>query len=173
MSRSLKTLPATITAVILLSGCAGSGGSGGSESAATGDTPATAGAAATSSEAAPAGEPDSGAASLFINLTTDDPHRANMALKFGGDQLDRGHPLTILLNDRGVFLGSSKLATKYAEQQATLSTLKDKGATLLMCPMCAGHYQIPEADWLKVLEKSNPDLSGKLLFGPNVRSMTW
>ncbi len=26
-------------------------------------------------------------ASLFINLTTDDPHRANMGITFGGNQL--------------------------------------------------------------------------------------
>lgn len=58
-------------------------------------------------------------AALFINLTSDDPHRVNMALKFGGDQLDRGHPLTVLLNDKGVLLGSQKNAEKYGQQHAT------------------------------------------------------
>jgi hypothetical protein len=29
---------------------------------------------------------------LFINLTTDDPHRANMAITFGRNQLERHRP---------------------------------------------------------------------------------
>ncbi len=29
---------------------------------------------------------------LFINLTSDDGHRATMALTFGKNQLERGHP---------------------------------------------------------------------------------
>ncbi len=43
---------------------------------------------------------------LFINLISDDPHRADMAISFGKNQLERSHPLTIFLNDKGVFNGS-------------------------------------------------------------------
>ena len=46
---------------------------------------ALAGCAGASGGAAPA---DSKADPLFINMTTDDPHRANMALSFGMKQLD-------------------------------------------------------------------------------------
>lgn len=42
---------------------------------------------------------------LFVNLTTDDSHRANMAITFGKNQLERGHRLTIFLNDEGVLIG--------------------------------------------------------------------
>lgn len=159
MSNSFQTLSAMIAVAVLVTGCAGSGGPAPVQETSAGPSSTT------------SSEP--GRASLFINLTSNDPHRVNMALKFGGDQLDRGHPLTILLNDKGVFVGSTKLAKTYAQQQTTLTALKGKGAKLLMCPMCAGHYQIPEADWLTVLDKSNPDLSGSLLFAPDVRSMTW
>ncbi len=34
---------------------------------------------------------------LFVNMTTDDAHRANMAITFGKAQMERGHPLTIFL----------------------------------------------------------------------------
>ncbi|AFL73393.1 hypothetical protein Thivi_1385 [Thiocystis violascens DSM 198] len=40
---------------------------------------------------------------LFVNLTTDEGQRANMAIAFGGNQLERGHPLMVFLNDRGYF----------------------------------------------------------------------
>ena len=33
---------------------------------------------------------------LFVNLTTDDTHRANMGISFGKNQLERGHPLLII-----------------------------------------------------------------------------
>ena len=51
---------------------------------------------------------------LFINLTTDDGHRANMALTFGAKQMERGHPLTVFLNDKGVYLGSEAKAETFA-----------------------------------------------------------
>ncbi len=52
---------------------------------------------------------------LFINMTTDDPDRANMAITFGANQMARGHPLTIFLNDRGVFVGSRVYAGRFGE----------------------------------------------------------
>ena len=37
---------------------------------------------------------------LFINLTSDEPHRSLMAIMFSKGQLKRGHPVTIFLNTR-------------------------------------------------------------------------
>ena len=60
---------------------------------------------------------------LFVNLTTDEPHRASMALAFGGNQHGRGHPLTVFLNDRGVHLAAKSQAGKFGAQQKSLAEL--------------------------------------------------
>lgn len=110
---------------------------------------------------------------LFINMTTDDPHRANMALSFGKNQLDRGHPLTVFLNDKGVFVGSTANADKFTEQQKTIAALLEKGAVVFSCPMCMEHYGVGEADLLPGIKVSNPDAIGEVLFKANTQTLTW
>ncbi len=112
-------------------------------------------------------------APLFINLTSDDPHRVNMALSFGMKQLERGHPLTIFLNDKGVYVGSTANADQFAEQQKTIASLIEKGAVVFICPMCMQHYGISESDLLPNLRVSNPDAIGEYLFKTGSRSLTW
>ena len=60
---------------------------------------------------------------LFVNLTTDDSHGANMAITFGKNQFERGHPLTIFLNYKAVFIGSKANAAKFADHQKMLAAL--------------------------------------------------
>lgn len=110
---------------------------------------------------------------LFVNLTTDDSHRANMGISFGKNQLERGHPLTVFLNDKGVFIGSKVNSEKFAEQQKALSELMNKGAAVLICPMCMKHYGIKEADLLPGLRVGNPELTGGALFKDNTKTLTW
>lgn len=112
-------------------------------------------------------------APLFINLTTDDPHRANMGISFGKNQLERGHPLTIFLNDKGVLIGSQENAAQFADHQKMLGELVDKGATVLICPMCMKHYGVKEADLLPGLQVGNPELTGGALFKDDTRTLTW
>lgn len=110
---------------------------------------------------------------LFINLTSDDGHRVNMALAFGGNQLERGHPVTVFLNDRGVMAASKANAVQFTDQQTTLQQLLDGGATILVCPMCMKHYGIAEADLLDGLKVGNPELTGAQLFQDDVVTLTW
>ena len=110
---------------------------------------------------------------LFVNLTTDDTHRANMGISFGKNQLERGHPLTIFLNDKGVFIGSKENATKFADHQKALGELMSKGAVVLICPMCMKHYGVKEADLLPGLKVGNPELTGGALFKDNTKTLTW
>jgi sulfur relay (sulfurtransferase) complex TusBCD TusD component (DsrE family) len=110
---------------------------------------------------------------LFVNLTTDDSHRANMAIAFGKNQLERGHPLTVFLNDKGVFLGSKAKAGNFGDKQKALDGLMAKGATVIVCPMCMKHYGVTEADLIPGLKVGNPDLTGGALFQDNTKSMTW
>lgn len=112
-------------------------------------------------------------APLFINLTSDEPHRVNMALSFGMKQLDRGHPLTVFLNDRGVHVGSTANADQFTEQQKTIAALLEKGAVVFICPMCMEHYGIAEGDVLPGLQVSNPDAIGEYLFEPYARTLSW
>ena len=110
---------------------------------------------------------------LFVNLTTDDAHRAYMGIIFGKNQLDRGHPLTIFLNDKGVFVASKANAGKYGDQQKALAELMSKGVTVLVCPMCMKHYGIKEVDLMPGMKVGNPDLTGAALFKDNTRALTW
>lgn len=110
---------------------------------------------------------------LFINLTSDDGHRIRMALQFGGVQLQRGHPLTIFLNDRAVVAATKKNSATYAEQQRTIADLIGKGAVILVCPMCMQHYEVQESDLLPELLTGNPDRTGSALFRDNTKTMTW
>lgn len=116
-----------------------------------------------------AGEADS----LFINLTTDDPHRATMAIGFGGNQFGRGHPLTIFLNDKGVLVGARSNASRYAEHQKSLAELMSKGATVLICPMCMKHYGVAQGDLLPGIKVGSPEVTGGALFKDGSRTLTW
>lgn len=110
---------------------------------------------------------------LFVNLTTDNPHRVNMAISFGENQLKRGHPLTIFLNDKGVFLASKSRAAKFGSQQKMLGELLGKGAVVLVCPMCMKHYSVKESDLVPGLKVGNPELTGSALFKDKTKTLTW
>lgn len=110
---------------------------------------------------------------LFINLTTDDPHRANMGITFGKNQLERGHPLTIFLNDKGVFIGAKANAATFDEHQEKLAAMIDKGALVLVCPMCMKHYGVAEADLISGAQVGNPELTGGALFKDDTQTLTW
>jgi sulfur relay (sulfurtransferase) complex TusBCD TusD component (DsrE family) len=110
---------------------------------------------------------------LFVNLTTDDSHRASMAITFGQNQLERGHPLTIFLNDKGVLIGSKSNAAKFQSQQKAIGELMNKGVVVLICPMCMKHYGVKEADLLPGLKVGNPELTGAALFKDNTKTLTW
>ncbi|MBK7660343.1 MAG: DsrE family protein [Betaproteobacteria bacterium] len=110
---------------------------------------------------------------LFVNLTTDDPHRASMALAFGGNQHGRGHPLTVFLNDRGVHLAARSQAGKFGAHQKSLAELMAKGATVLVCGMCMKHYGVAEKDLVAGARPANPELTGAALFADGAKSLTW
>ena len=112
-------------------------------------------------------------APLFINLTTDDPHRADMGISFGKNQLERGHPLTMFLNDKGVLIGFTENAAPFADHQKKLGELMEKGAVVLICPMCMKHYGVKEADLLPGVQVGNPELTGGALFKDDTRTLTW
>lgn len=110
---------------------------------------------------------------LFINLTSNEGHRTLMGITFGQKQLERGHPLTIFLNDKGVFLGSKKNSAEFPEQQKQLGELIAKGVTVLICQMCMKHYDISAEDVLPGIKLSSPDISGAALFKEDTKTLSW
>ena len=118
-------------------------------------------------QATPKGDP------LFINMTTQDAHRALMAISFGKNQLDRGHPLTLFLNDGGVLVANTANADKYPEQQKLLSATLAAGGKVLICAMCMQKYGVKAAQVLPGIQVSNPDITGAALFAPDTRTLSW
>ena len=110
---------------------------------------------------------------LFVNLISDEGHRVTMALTFAGSQLDRGHPLTLWLNDKAVMVATKKAGGPFAEQQALLAALIAKGATVIVCPLCMKHYGVAEAELIEGAKVGNPDLTGDLLFKEGTQTLTW
>ena len=111
--------------------------------------------------------------SLFVNLTTDEGHRAEMAMVFANHMLERGHPVTIWLNDKGVFLAAKEHAGKFADQQKMLGELIAKGATVIACPFCMKYYGVKDSGLLEDVKVGNPDLTSSLLFKDDTKTLTW
>jgi sulfur relay (sulfurtransferase) complex TusBCD TusD component (DsrE family) len=96
-----------------------------------------------------------------------------MGITFSKAQFGLGHPLTIFLNDRSVFIASTVNAPRFAEHQKTLADLMSKGVTVIVCPMCMDHYGIQQANMVEGLQVGKPELTGPALFNDNTKALTW
>jgi sulfur relay (sulfurtransferase) complex TusBCD TusD component (DsrE family) len=110
---------------------------------------------------------------LFINLSTDEMHRASMAINFGKHHSANGHPLTIFLNDKAVMLGVKAGSSKFADQQQALSEVISSGALVIMCPMCLKQVGYTEADLIPGIKIGGPKLTGDALFKDGTKTMSW
>lgn len=110
---------------------------------------------------------------LFVNMTSDDAHRAKMAIGFAKKQQERKHPVTIFLNDKGVFVGVKSKNAAYTEHQTMLATIIKDGGNVIVCPMCMEHYRVKKEDLIEGAQIGNPELTGSLLFKDNGKTLTW
>lgn len=110
---------------------------------------------------------------LFVNMTTDDAHRAKMAIGFARKQQERKHPVTVFLNDKGVFVGSKSKNAVFAEHQAMLAAIMKDGGNVIVCPMCMQHYDVAKEDVIDGAQVGNPELTGGLLFKDDTKTLTW
>jgi sulfur relay (sulfurtransferase) complex TusBCD TusD component (DsrE family) len=110
---------------------------------------------------------------LFVNATSDDAHRAEMALTFAKNQLERQHPVTIFINDKAVNIASKANAAQFKEHQALLSKLVEGGANVFICGMCLKYYGVAESDLVTGVKVGNPDLVGAALFKDDTRTLSW
>jgi sulfur relay (sulfurtransferase) complex TusBCD TusD component (DsrE family) len=95
-----------------------------------------------------------------------------MALVFSAKQQEKGHPLTIFLNNDGVTLANTTIA-RFAEHQKIISDAISKGATIIICPMCMKYFGVKEADIVKGLTIGSPDITGAALFKDNTKTLSW
>jgi predicted peroxiredoxin len=110
---------------------------------------------------------------LFINLLSDETNRAGMALSFGKNQQERGHPLSVFFNQRAVLIVTKGQAEKFAAQQKLIADLVAKGATMFACRMCMQNLGVKEDDLIPGVKMGNPDSVGEALFRDNTKTMTW
>lgn len=110
---------------------------------------------------------------LFINMTTDDMHRAEMAIGFGKNQLLKGHSLVVFINDKGVMVASKKNKHHYMMQQQMILDIIKSGGVVYACPSCMKFYKIDTADLVEGVKVSNPDLMEGELFKPNMKTLSW
>lgn len=110
---------------------------------------------------------------LFIGLSSESSQRVGHVLHFAGLQFSRGHPLTIWLNESGIFLASRQHSEKHAVHQKALSELMSKGAIVLVCQYCMKQLDVKESDLLPGFLPGNPDLVGGAIFKDNTRTLSW
>lgn len=120
---------------------------------------------------APAGAAD--LAPLFLNLTMDNSHQSGVGLDFAKEQFERGHMLTIFLNDRAVRIGATANMRQFINHQELLRELIKKGATVLVCRPCALHYGVSESNLMPGMQIAHPDILNEALFRDNTRTLTW
>lgn len=110
---------------------------------------------------------------LFVNVLTDDAHRAQMAIVFSRNQMERGHAVTLFFNDKSVRVLSSRNSRKFSNHQKLLKEIMDKGAAIFACRMCMEHYKVDPQGLIPGARIGNPDLVGAALFKDNTKTLTW
>lgn len=122
-----------------------------------------------SGQAAMAGSSDP----LFVNLTTDDNHKANMAIAFSMEQLKHGHPVTIYINSQAIQIVNKANNQRYAMQQQKLTELASKGGTVLACPVCEKFLKFTESDLIPGVKLSTTKSVAEALFRDNTKTLCW
>lgn len=99
---------------------------------------------------------------LFLNLTSDDAWTAQMAFTYAGMVLERGHPVTVFLNVRGVRLADKNVPQRRdgvtgKAPRTLLRALIDKGATVYVCAMCTKEAGMTQEDWIDGVKPGGPE----------------
>lgn len=110
---------------------------------------------------------------LFTNLTTNDTQRSKLALHFSKAMMERGHPVTVFLNEKGVMAAAKSNSPEFAEQQRELAALIARGANVIACEPCMQHYGIAAGDLVDGVKTGSPELANAALLKENMRTMAW
>jgi predicted peroxiredoxin len=110
---------------------------------------------------------------LFVNLTTDDNHKANMAIAFSMEQLKHGHPVTIYVNSQAIQIVNKANSKRYAMQQQKLTEFASKGGTVLACRVCEKFLKFTESDLIPGVKLSTANSVAEALFKDNTKTLSW
>ena len=120
---------------------------------------------------------------LFVNLTTDDTWAAAKAIMFAHQKaLKSGHkPVAIWLNVRGVYLADKKrpshvhglMREKNQSIQDMLAAFMKDGGKVIMCQACSAAAGLTKADYIDGVEMGSWDIIEPLLFGENMKTLSW
>ena len=108
---------------------------------------------------------------LFVNLSTDDNLRANMAIAISKEMLKQGHPVTIFLNSQAVQI-ADKNNPRYAMQQQKLGEFISKGGKVYIDQTCSEFLHVNRGLCVPGAQFLDPDVP-KALFKPNTRTLSW
>ena len=120
---------------------------------------------------------DRESALLFINLTSDDIWRQDMALGFAEKALHQGHRIAVFLNVRAVSLAMK--SSPVSSDEATGQTRADKvrqltsmGARVFLCPSCTERAGLTVDDRLDGIELGGPELIA-LMMRPSTKVISY
>lgn len=105
---------------------------------------------------------------IFYNVTTEEAWAAGMALGQANKALENGYGVAIFLNVRGVYLASKTFQTDTnaaagMSLQDMLKAAMDKGAQVIICPMCMAKAGMTMDDVIDGVVKGGPDVTMKLM----------
>jgi predicted peroxiredoxin len=100
---------------------------------------------------------------IFYNITTEEAWSAGMALGQAEKALNNGYNVVIFLNVRGVWIASKDFHTDSwsasgKSLQDMLKSAMDKGATVLICPMCMKKAGMTLDDVIKGVVHRGPEI---------------
>ena len=105
---------------------------------------------------------------IFYTVTTDEAWAAGMALGQANKALEVGYKVVIFLNVRGVFIASKSFVTDTngasgKSLQEMLKAALDKGAQVIICPMCMAKAGMTMDDLIEGVVKGGPDVTMKAM----------
>ena len=105
---------------------------------------------------------------IFYNVTTEEAWAGGMALGQANKALEAGYQVVIFLNVRGVFIASKSFktdsnGTSGKSLQDMLKSALEKGAQVIICPMCMGKAGMTMDDVIDGVVKGGPDVTMKAM----------
>lgn len=105
---------------------------------------------------------------IFYNVTTEDAWAAGMALGQANKAIDAGYKVVIFLNVHGIFIASKSFLTDInglsgKSMQDMLKAAMDKGARVIICPMCMKKAGLTMDDLIEGVVKGGPDVTLKAM----------
>jgi predicted peroxiredoxin len=94
---------------------------------------------------------------LVVHVATDDPAAANMAVMFANNMQDKGKPVVLFLDVKGVGIGVKTPPKNLEDAASKVKTFLNNGGRVLVCHHCLGMAGFKEDDLLPSAELGIPE----------------